>query len=227
MTVPFKPHGQPFFLFTFRFVFTVLICYIAILGLAAVAKADADVVGALTGVKGGITIDRPGHGRVAKVTAGTELRAGDVLTAGQDAQAQLALTDSTKIYIAPQASVRVNHYSYTPDNNKRKAFIKVISGKARFIGNRQMSRDSAFIVETQSAAISTNRPFDFVINAAPDATEVLSLFASVRVKNASYLIVGTIDLAENFMTSVAPNRPPSQPVVMKARQRKEYIREVR
>lgn len=224
---PLKLAGQPFFLFASRFVFAALICCVIGIGFPVDVKAETVIAGRLSVVKGKVTVERPGLGKVLTVQSGSELLVGDVLTTGMAANAQIVLRDSADINIAPDASLRVNQYSYSPDSNRRKAYIKLIRGKARFVSNKKMSRDSSIVVETEGARVTASGQVDFVMNVTPEETEALTLSGFIKVRNMSDVVVGEIALSENLTTTVKPKRPPSQPVVMKAKQRKEYIRKVR
>lgn len=227
VSLPDKLADKPFFLSVGRFVFSALICYIIILGFTVDAFAQTVVVGKLAVVKGSVVIERPGFGKVPIGKTGTELLVGDLLTAGSDAQAELMLRDSAKIHIAHGASLSFNQYSFTPDINTRKALVRLIRGKTRFVVKGNMSRESVIVVETENAKVSAYAAVDFVIDASAEETEVLALSGHVKVKNLSHIVVGEIALGENFTTVVKPKSPPSQPVVMKAKQRSEYVREVR
>ncbi|MBI5885676.1 MAG: FecR domain-containing protein [Deltaproteobacteria bacterium] len=178
-------------------------------------------------VKGGVTIERPGTGKVTDVKPGAELLVGDVITIGEGADAQLVLPDSAFVNLAPGASLRVNQYSFDPGSEKRMVFVRLMRGKARFVVYNRMSHDSAVIVETDSARVTASGTVDFVMNVMADATETLALSGFVRVNNSSDFVVGTVSLGENLMTIVKAKTPPSGPVAMNRRQRKEYIRRVR
>lgn len=211
-----------------KVVFIALVCYYIFLCFPPEASAKQEIIGRITVVKGSVNIERPGLGGVSKVRSGTELFIADVLTVGSGSSAQLALNDeSAVVYIAPGASLRVNQYAYAPETLRRKVFIRLLNGKARFVSSKKMSRGSAIIVETDSAKITASGQDDFVVKAAPQATEVMTLIGSVIVKNASDFVVGEIILSENLITTVNEKTPPSRPDVMKAKQRSEYIREVR
>jgi len=222
-----KLAGTPFFLFGLRFVCAALVCLSVALAVSFEAKAAAGVAGKLSVVRGGVTIERPGPGKVTDVRAGTELLVGDVIAVGEDADAQLVLPDSAFVNIAPGAVLRVNQYSFDPESEKRMVYVRLMRGKARFVVYNRMSRDSAVIVETDSAIVRASGTVDFVMNVTPEVTEALTLSGFVRVNNSSGIVVGTVNLGENLMTIVKASAPPSGPVVMNRRQRKEYIRQVR
>lgn len=232
VSVPLTFAGRPFFLFAFKFVSTALLISSVWWVFPAYAKAEVDIAGKMSIVKGSVTIKRPGLDKVLTVRAGTELLVGDVLTTGEGALAQLVLLDSAFVNIAPDVSLRVNQYSLSsdtrlPDISRRKSVIKVMRGKIRFIAYKQMSPDSSITVETEHALATAQGITDFVVNATADTTEVLALANQVSVKNVSYLVVGVVSLTENLLTAVKAQTPPSKPAVMTPQIKNAYIREVR
>lgn len=232
VSFPLNLAGRPFFLFVLRIVFAASLISSIWWVVPSYAEAGAEIAGKLSIVKGGVTVKRPGLDKVLTVRTGTELLVGDVLTTGAGAQAQLVLLDSAFINIAPDASLRVNQYSLSPDTrlpdiNRRTSVIKVMRGKARFIAYKQMSQDSSITVETEHASATAAGVTDFVVNAAPDMTEVLALANWVRVKNVSYLVVGAVSIEKSLMTQVRAQNPPSKPSVLTPQSRDAYIKEVR
>lgn len=225
--IPLKPAWPPFFLFAARSACAALVCLSICLAVSSEAKAAAVAAGNFSIVRGGVTIDRPGPDKVTDVRPGTELLVGDVITIGEGADAQLVLPDSAFVNLAPGSALRVNQYSFDPGSERRMIFVRLMRGKVRFVVYNRMSRDSSVIVETDSAVVRASGTVDFVMNVTPEVTEALTLSGTVRVNNSSEFVIGAVSLGENRMTSVKAKAPPSDPVIMTGRRRKEYIRQVR
>ncbi len=141
-------------------------------------------------------------------------------------RAQLVFTDDSLLNLSSDTALRVNQYIYEPEKNRRKAIVKILGGKTRFVIYRERSAESAFYIATDKAAITANIA-DFVVTVLPSETEVAVLENSVSITNASYLTVGEIRLGINQKTSVKKGTPPSSPSVITPEQRREYIKSVR
>lgn len=183
-------------------------------------------IGKLTIVQGTVTVKKPGVEKAVAVGEGDSISVGDVLQTGKNSRAQLVFTDDSLLNLSSDIALRVNQYIYEPEKNRRKAIVKVLAGRARFILYRQMSSDSGFYVETDSALVRAGMA-DFVVTVLPSETEVAVLENSVSIKNASYLIVDEIRLGINQKTSVKKGTPPSMPSIITPQERREYIKNVR
>ncbi|MBI5563164.1 MAG: FecR domain-containing protein [Deltaproteobacteria bacterium] len=196
------------------------------------AAAGGEKAGRITVARGKVFIKRPGAPGATAAREKEDLMVGDLLTTGRHSTAQVEFTDTSFVNIAPESSIRVNQYSIAPDRarpeiNRRKATVRVISGKARFVAYKELSWDSALTVETDTASAIATDLVDYVVRAAPGETEVLTLAGAVTVSNASRLIVGEIFLGENQFTKVSEHSLPAKPAALTPQQRDAYIRDVR
>lgn len=183
-------------------------------------------VGKLTVVQGTVTVKKAGVEKAIAAGEGDSISVGDVLQTGKNSGAQLVFTDDSLLNLSSDTALRVNQYIYEPEKNRRKAIVKILGGKTRFVIYRERSGESAFYIATDKAAITAGIA-DFVVTVLPSETEVAVLENSVSIKNASYLIVGEIRMGINQKTSVKKGTPPSRPSVITPQERREYIKNVR
>lgn len=203
-----------------------LLLVLAIFLFPADNLAADTAVGKLTVVQGAVTVKKPGVEKAVAAGEGASVSVGDVLQTGKNSRAQLVFTDDSLLNLSSDTVLRVNQYIYEPEKNRRKAMVKVLAGKTRFVIYRERSAESAFYIATDNAAITAGMA-DFVVTVLPSETELAVLENSVSIKNASYLIVGEIRLGINQKTSVKKGTPPSRPSIITPRERKGYIKDVR
>lgn len=185
---------------------------------------DADGSAAkITRVQGRVTIKRTGTESITTLKTGDGVSAGDLLDCAKNSRAQLVFTDDSVVIVWPEASLRVNQYSYSPGINRRSAIIKVLSGQARFVVYKPRM-DSRFVVETEHVSLNISR-HDVILMVSPTQTEVANIGNALDVRNISPLAVGTIRLDTNQKTIVKAKTPPFQPAIVTSEQRRKYIRD--
>lgn len=183
------------------------------------------VVGKITVVQGTVTVKKPGVEKVIAVGEGDSVLVGDVLQTGKDSRVQLAFTDDSLLNLSSDTALRVNQYIYDPEKNRRKAIVKILAGKTRFVIYRERSAESAFYIETDKASIAAGIA-DFAVITLPEETDVVVFGGGASVKNIFSLAVGEVYIWTNQMTAVKKKMPPSRPSVITSKQRKDYIKDV-
>lgn len=179
--------------------------------------------GFIAAVSGTVTIKRSGQHDAISAFRNAGIKTGDALVTGKDGKAQIALTDESFINIGPDSVVRINQYSFAEHENRRRAVIKVASGRARFVIFKVISVDSAFRVETDYATILVKDRGDFIVTSLPDVTEVIALDKTLLVRNASNIIIGEVRLSANQKTAVRKKTPPAPPSVITPHERRLYL----
>ncbi|MBI5204609.1 MAG: FecR domain-containing protein [Nitrospirae bacterium] len=181
--------------------------------------------GKLTVVQGTVTVKKPGVEKTVAVGEGDSVLVGDVLQTGKDSRAQMVFTDDSLLNLSSDTALRVNQYIYDPEKNRRKAIVKLLGGKTRFVIYRERSADSAFYIATDKASVTAGIA-DFAVIALPEETDVVVFGGGASVKNIFSLAVGEVYIWTNQMTAVKKKMPPSRPSGITSKQRKDYIRDV-
>jgi hypothetical protein len=198
----------------------------AVLWSTSACMAGQQSVGTVTSVHGTVTIKRPGQEEPARLAKGNTLMVGDVVQAGAGSGGQVTLTDESFLNIGAGASLRISQYSFDEKSNRRTAVVRVLVGRVRCVVYVVRSPGSAFRVETDTASIFVDDLADLVVEAVPDRTDVSVLEHTVRVRNASALIVGEARLGINQKVAVYVKRPPSVPGVVTPAERRRYLLEL-
>ena len=201
-------------------------CLIAVVfgGLTGPLFAADDNAGIVTKVRGQVTARKTGDEKAAPLRARDDIAVGQILQAAKGSAAQLVLTDDSVIHLLPGTTLQVGQYTFSPDENRRSAVIKVIDGSARFIVYKRRSNDSRFTVISDHARIGAWIS-DFFVMVSGNATEVANVGPSLGIENISRFTVGRVQLGTNQRAAVADKAPPSQPSTVTPEQRRKYLKD--
>lgn len=188
------------------------------------AAAAEESAGIVTKVRGQVTARETGDEKIAALRMGDSITVGQIIQTAKGAGVQLALTDASVIQVLPGTTLLVSQYTYSADENRRSAVIKVISGRARFVIYKKRSSDSRFAVITDQARINAGLS-DFFVSASGTTTEIANIGPSLSTENISQFIVGRVALGTNQKTNVADKSPPSQPFAITPEQRRKYLKD--
>jgi len=104
--------------------------------------------------------------------SGMNVYRGDLILTAQSANVVILLKDGSQIVQGPGSRIQLNQVVYDPGKRTRSTFLKMSSGKARFSVNKLKSyQNRQFRIKTMSALIGV-RGSDFVVQVAPDQTQV-------------------------------------------------------
>ena len=201
------------------FLITVLLCCFT----GHLFAAD-DSAGIVTKVRGQVTARKTGDEKTASLRAGDAIAVGQILQAAKGAAAQLVLTDDSVIHVLPGTTLQVSQYTFSADENRRSAVIKVIDGSARFVVYKRRSNDSWFAVISDHVRIGVGF-CDFFIKVSGKVTEVANIGPSFGIENISQFTVGRVQLGTNQRSIVAEKEPPSQPSTITPEQRRKYLKD--
>jgi hypothetical protein len=188
------------------------------------AAATADSAGIVTRVRGEVTARKTGDEAAAKLRTGDAIAVGQILQAAKGAAAQLVLTDDSVIHLLPGTTLQVSQYTFSAEENRRSAVIRVIDGSARFVVYKRRSSDSRFTVWTDHVRIGVGL-CDLFLKVSGNATEVANVGPSLGIENISRLAVGRVQLGANQRSVVAEKAPPTQPVAITPEQRRKYLKD--
>lgn len=202
------------------------LCLIALFigGLPGPVFAAGDSAGIVTKVRGQVTARKTGDEKAVALRAGNALLAGQILQAAKGSAAQLVLTDDSVIHLLPGATLQVGQYSFSADENRRSAVIKLIEGSARFIVYKRRSTDSRFAVLTDQVQIGVGLA-DFILKISGNATEVANIGPLLGVANTSRLVVGRVQLGTNQRSTITEKEPPSQPAAITPEEQRKYLKD--
>jgi len=203
-----------------------LVVFSTVLCTPSISISGDIAVGRITALHGPVTIKRSGQAEPVKPAVGDGIAVGDVVGTGDGGRAQIALTDESFMNLAGNASLRINQYSFAEKENRRKAVVRVLNGRTRFVVFMVRSPESSFRVESDTASIFVDDRCDIVVEASPALTTVAVLDETVRVRNASSYIIGEARLGVNQSVTVSGNKPPASPGLVSPAERRKYLHEL-
>jgi ferric-dicitrate binding protein FerR (iron transport regulator) len=203
-----------------------LVVFSAVLCTSSISISGDNAVGRITALQGPVTIKRPGQAEPVNPSLGDGIAVGDIMRTGDGGRAQIALNDESFMNLSGDASLRINQYSFDEKENRRKAVVRVLNGKLRFVVFMVRSPESNFRVETDTASIVVDDRCDIVVDATPALTSVAVLDKSVRVKSAFSYVIGETRLGVNQSVTVSAKKPPSTPGLVSPDERRQYLREL-
>ena len=187
----------------------------------------AGAAGTVTFVSGTVMLKRPGSEHAIRVSEGDVVSVADDIICGEDAFAQLTLTDGAFVNIFPRSTVRVNQFAFDAAANRRTTRLKVETGKARFVLFKVLDKDSSFFVETNTALLVLDTIADAAVSVTGPQTLVAALAATATVRSASRLTVGEVKLGVNQKTLVKEKAPPEPESTVTREERKEFMKDIR
>ncbi len=166
-----------------KFVFFWVVFLILTFQVAALASAQADVVGRLTQVEGRVDILRGGQLPATPVKVDDGVQTGDVIRTKSLSKAQITFIDNSTMTIAPESRVGIEAYMVDSAQEKRNAVIQLFQGLAHVVVNKVFkSAEPDFVVKTNTAVMGV-RGTDFGIRLQPNGSTILNFKGLLQVGN--------------------------------------------
>jgi len=121
----------------FSGVFQIVIFFIMIL---LPSLAFAEVVGYFSKIEGRVDILRVGADTAVSVRIGDPVSMGDIVRTKSDGKAEIIFKDETSVRLAPDTRVRIDEYTFNPDNTRNKGILNLFRGKIRAVVSKVVGR---------------------------------------------------------------------------------------
>jgi hypothetical protein len=150
---------------------------------AALTSAQADVVGRLTQVEGGVDILRGGKLPATPVKVADKVQPGDVIRTKSLSKAQITFIDDSTITIAPQSRLSIESYMFDSAQKKRSAVVELFQGLAHIVVSKLFqAAEPEFVLKTQTAIVGV-RGTDFGMRINPNSADILNFAGRLQVGN--------------------------------------------
>ena len=201
-------------------------------------------VGTVQFTAGDVTI-RDAAGKLREAKKGDPLNEGDTILTGNQASAQLKMSDGGILAVRPQTELRLDRYKFSSkEDGTENALMSLLKGGFRTItGIIGRTNKDNYKVSTPTATIgirgTDHEPFFIppVAAGAPQPATPPGTYNKVNVGVAFIATpLGTINIAQNQVGFAAPNQPPqllpvmpeffkATPPIKQAQQQKEAEKE--
>lgn len=135
------------------------VLFIFILSFLALALTPglslAEFVGVLTKIEGRVDVLRPGSAAAVTARKGEGVSVGDIVRTKSDGKAEIIFKDKTALSIAPGTRIRIDEYTFNPDNTREQGIISLFRGKIRSVVSKVKSRVIPAAVGTSTYKVKT------------------------------------------------------------------------
>jgi hypothetical protein len=179
------------------------------LGLALPLGAQAEVVGKLTMVEGGVGLLKGGKPPARPVKVGDGVEPGDVLRTKSLSRAQITFLDNTTLTLSPESRIAIEDYMFDPAKGKRQAVLRMFQGLALFVVPKIFTVETPdFIVKTHTAVMGV-RGTEVGIRLTPLSSVFLNFKGRTRISSIFAEVPGSVELATMQGTTVQRGLPPT------------------
>lgn len=191
---------------------------------APLSQAEA-ACGKFVVVKGNVQIDFAKEKRSDRARVGTEVCAGDSISAAVDSRAKIKMVDNNELNISPETVMKIAAYEYKPEENKKKVLLDVLKGKVRStVKQKYDGQANTFQVKTK-AAVAGVRGTDFIASFDPKMGRLEVITFEGRVEVGKFNQDGKLmpDVAVNagMMTEVLMGKTAEPPKAVPASELKQ------
>ncbi len=200
-----------------------LLAAFCLIGPSTIAPAAAQPVaaGTVEALVGTAVVTRYGTGEAGPLTVGAELFEGDRIRTDAGARLRLMLRDGSVLTCGEATGLTLSRALYEPEQGSRNFLVRASFGIVRAVVGL-LASPSAFEMHTNTAVISV-RGTEWIAEAKPDATAVVSLEGQVGVRNVDPAVSGAVALGPGEGVTVTTGTPPPAPTVWGDARRNAFI----
>jgi len=198
----------------------IVLCAV-LLGPLAPADAQPAAVGTVTDLVGAAAVTRHGASAAEPLGVGAELFEGDRIRTETGARLRLRLRDGSILTCGEATELTLDWILYAPDQDTRSILLRVPLGIVRAV-TELLVRNSTYEMYTNTAVISV-RGSEWIAEAQPDATAIVSLEGEIAVRNVEPGVPGEVVLGPGEGVTVETVTPPPAPTVWGDARRNDFI----
>ncbi len=95
------------------------------------AVSFAEYVGSFSRIEGRVDLLRAGATAVVRARQGDGVSNGDIIRTKSDGRAEILFKDDTTVTVAPESRLKIDEYTFNPDNSRNKGILSLLRGKLR------------------------------------------------------------------------------------------------
>ena len=185
------------------------------------AGAQAVPVGTVTDLVGEAVVIRHDGSEPQALSVGSELSEGDRIQTEAGARVRLRLRDGSVLTCGEATELVLDWVLYAPEQESRNVLLRVPLGIVRVL-TELLVPYSSYEMHTNTAVISV-RGSEWIAEAQPGATAILSLEGEIGVRNVDPAIPGAVALGPGEGVTVEAGAPPPAPTLWGAARRDSFI----
>ncbi|MDX2250981.1 MAG: FecR family protein [Nitrospira sp.] len=198
---------------TYRFVWGLV--GIGLLSVSSVAFAadienKRDGIGFYTAVLGQVSVAHPSEGRALPVKLNDTVLFKDVIQTYTESRTRAFFQDESMLTVGENSRVEINEYIYDPDQNVRRAIVKLMQGQVRALVSKVFKANgSKFEVHTPSAVAAARGTY-FTVWTANGQSGIINIGEKGRVDFTSGGTTVAVD--PGFFSIAEDGKAPSLPM---------------
>ena len=173
-------------------------------------EGGTDGIGFYTAVSGRVSVTHPGEARVLQVKLHDQVLFKDVIQTQDESRTKAFFQDDSMLTVGENSRVEINEYIYNPEENVRRAIVKLMEGQVRALVSKVFKANgSKFEIHTPSAVAAARGTY-FTVWVENGQSGIINIGEKGRVDFTSG---GTTVAVDPGFFSVAPaGHAPSIPM---------------
>jgi hypothetical protein len=177
---------------------------------ALASGAEQEGIGFYTAVSGRVEVVHPGAGRTVPVRLHDQVMFKDVIETKDDSRTKAFFQDDSVLTVGTNSRVEINEYIYDPDDNVRRAIVKLMQGQVRALVSKVFKANgSKFEVHTPTAVAAARGTY-FTVWVADGQSGIINIGEKGRVDFTSAGITVTVE--PGYFSVAREGQPPSVPI---------------
>jgi hypothetical protein len=174
---------------------------------------NGERIGSITAIEGEVWLAHRGDQASYPAMLGDSIYLYDHVQTEKESRVQILFEDESLLNLAENTYIQITEHVYSPEENRRSSFFRLVMGKVRAIVGRYFGGGSTYKVSTPTAIIGV-RGTHFIIDASlSDETAVVCVDTDrdLVVRNVKDEVPGEVVLKGGLMTKVLDGQPPTAP----------------
>jgi hypothetical protein len=177
---------------------------------ALASEANHEAIGLYTAVSGHVVATHQMEGRVVPVKLHDQVWFKDVIETKGDSRTKAFFDDDSMLTVGTNSRVEIDEYVYQPDNNVRRAVVKLMQGQVRALVSKVFKANgSKFEVHTPSAVAAARGTY-FTVWVENGQSGIINIGETGRVDFTSGGI--TIAVDPGYFSVAREGQAPSTPM---------------
>jgi len=195
---------------------------IILLLLPSVSEAKKQRIGAVTVVKGKVTVAQKGKFWAKRVKLGTPIYMNDRIRTDKKAKVRIVFIDQSIISIGSSSALLINEYVFQPEKKQRSSRLRLLWGKVKcYVNDFAGYREKKFNVATSTTIVGV-RGTIFLVWVKDDNTTVVAAFDNIvevanRMSPEDFIV-----LTPGLMSEIIAGKKPTKPILMTEEQLKRF-----
>ena len=178
--------------------------------LTMAAEGSKEGIGFYTAVLGKASVTHPGEARVLPVKLQDEVLFKDVIQTQNDSRTRAFFQDDSMLTIGENSRVEIDEYIYNPEENVRRAIVKLMQGQVRALVSKVFKANgSKFEIHTPSAVAAARGTY-FTVWAENGQSGIINIGEKGRVDFTSGGVTVAVD--PGFFSVAHEGKAPSFPL---------------